>query len=371
MKDIPYVDLARQHRPLKEEILAAVDKILTQGNFVLGQEVEEFEEKFAAYCGTRYAIGVNSGTDALFLALKAYDIGPGDEVILPPNSFLATASCVVAAGATPVFVDIREDLNIDPNLIEEKITSRTKALIPVHLTGKPADMDPILKIAAKYRLKVIEDAAQAVGAEYRNKKTGSLGHVGCFSMHPLKTLNACGDAGMITTNDVEVFQKIRQLRNIGLKNRNESEVWGFNSRLDTLQAAILTLKLKYLDQWNDHRRKLAQSYRDLLPPDIQTPQENSYEKQVYHTFVIQTSRRNELQRHLQENGIGTRIHYPIPIHLQKASEKFGCPPGSFPVTEKAAQEILSLPVHQDVAEKEVAYICEMITRFWVTETVTV
>lgn len=361
--EVSYVNLSQQHTKIKEEILTAVDKILTQGDFILGEEVLKFEENLAHYCGVKYAVGLNSGTDALFLALKAYNIGPGDEVIIPPNSFLATASAVVAAGAKPVFVDICEDLNIDPSLIEEKITSKTKAIIPVHLTGKPSDMNPIMEVAKKYNLKVIEDAAQAIGAEYHNKKVGSLGDVGCFSLHPLKTLNACGDAGILTTSDENVYNKIKQLRNIGLKNRDESEVWGFNSRLDTIQAAILNIKLKHLDEWNAIRRSHANLYFDCLPDCLKLPVEGKNEKQAFHTFVIQIKERDALQKHLQDHQITSKIHYPIPIHLQAAAKRFGHNVGSYPVTEKTVNEILSLPIHQNLTEKEVMYVIDTIKSF--------
>ncbi|MCH9632028.1 MAG: dTDP-3-amino-3,4,6-trideoxy-alpha-D-glucose transaminase [Chlamydiae bacterium] len=364
MSTVPYVDLVLQHQTIKDDILKAIDKILSNGDFILGHEVSVFEEQLAKYCGTRFALGVNSGTDALFLALKAYDIGEGDEVIIPPNSFLATASAVIAARAKPVYVDIRSDLNIDPSLIEEKITKRTKAIIPVHLTGKAADMAPILKIAKKHRLKVFEDAAQAIGAEYKGQKVGSFGHVGCFSMHPLKTLNACGDGGAITLNDEKIYNKLKQLRNIGLKNRNESEIWGYNSRLDTIQAAILNIKLKYLDSWNDKRRFLAEIYSQGLKDIVAVPYENKYECQVYHTFVIQTPYRDELQKYLESHQIGSKIHYPIPIHMQPAAKRFGYAFGHFPVTEQSVQEVLSLPIHQDLEPEQVKHVIEKIHVFF-------
>lgn len=364
---LPYVNLALQHQSINKEIHEAIDRVLVAGDFILGAEVTRFEERLAKYCGTRYAVGLNSGLDALFLALKAYEIGEGDEVIVPPNSFLATASCVIAAGAKPVYVDIRTDLNINPDLIEEKVTSKTKAIIPVHLTGRPADMDPILAIAKKYNLRVIEDAAQAIGAEYNGKKVGSFGDIGCFSLHPLKTLNACGDAGAITLNDETIYQKLRQLRNIGLKNRDESDMWGYNSRLDTLQAAILNVKFNYLDEWNSRRRYLADLYfeglKDLKEV-LQLPSLMGKEKQVFHTFVIQTPYRNELQKHLENNGIGTRIHYPIPIHMQVAAKRFGYNLGYYPVTEKAAKEILSLPIYQDLEDEQVELVIKEIHNFF-------
>lgn len=364
MKNIPYVNLIRQHALLKEEILEAVGRILDKSNFILGDEVSEFENNIAQYCGVKYAVGVNSGTDALFLSLKAFGIGPGDEVITAPNSFLASASVVMAAGAKPVFVDIREDLNINPALIEEKITARTKAIIPVHLTGKPADMDPIIGLAKKYNLKIIEDAAQAIGAEYHNKRVGSFGDAGCFSLHPLKTLNACGDAGVITTNDGNLYHLLLQMRNIGLKNRDESDIWGYNSRLDTMQAAILNVKLKYLDEWTEARRKNAGYYMNRLKTVCDTPVEEKNEKSVFHTFVAGVDRRKELIDYLEKNGIGSRIHYPIPIHLQKAAGHLGYKKGDFPVCEKKAERILSLPVYQGLTGDDLEYIVEKITGFY-------
>jgi len=364
MKNIPYVNLIRQHALLKEEILEAVGRILDKSNFILGDEVSEFENNIAQYCGVKYAVGVNSGTDALFLSLKAFGIGHGDEVITAPNSFLASASVVMAAGARPVFVDIREDLNINPALIEEKITNNTKAIIPVHLTGKPADMEPIMRIARKYNLKIIEDAAQAIGAEYHNKRVGSFGDTGCFSLHPLKTLNACGDAGVITTNDGNLYHLLLQMRNIGLKNRDESDVWGYNSRLDTMQAAILNVKLKYLDEWTEARRKNAGYYISRLKDVCDTPVEEKNEKSVFHTFVVGVDRRKELIDHLEQNGIGSRIHYPIPIHLQKTAGHLGYKKGDFPVCEKKAGQILSLPVYQGLTNDDLEYIVEKVTGFY-------
>ncbi len=361
---VPYVDLKGQHALLKKEILARFSKILSDGDFILGKEVTLLEEKFSKYCGTKYAIGVNSGTDALFLAMKALGIGTGDEVITAPNSFLATASSTMATGAKVVFADVREDLNIDPNLIESKITSKTKAIIPVHLTGKSADMDPILKIAKKYKLHVIEDAAQSIGTEYRGKKTGSFGILNCFSLHPLKTLNAAGDGGMITTSNEDLYKKIMQLRNIGLKNRTESEVWGFNSRLDSLQAAIVNIKFKYLEEWIKQRRKNADYYRKHLSNIVQCPTEEKNERCAYHLFVIQTDRRDELQAALFKAGIDTKIHYPIPIHLQDCARHLGYKKGDFPVAEKQSERILSIPIHQNLTQKQLDFVIQQIQNFF-------
>jgi dTDP-4-amino-4,6-dideoxygalactose transaminase len=364
MRNVPYLNLRAQHAGLKDELLAAVGRVLDSADFVLGSEVEKFERAIAAYCGTKYAIGVNSGTDALFLALKAYGFGPGDEVITAPNSFLASASVIVAAGAKPVFADIRADLNIDPAEIAKKITKKTKAIIPVHLTGKPADMGPINELANKYGLKVIEDAAQAIGAEYHGKKSGNLGNAGCFSTHPLKTLNACGDGGIVTTNDKELYRQIVQLRNIGLKNRDESDVWGYNSRLDSIQAAILSVKMKYLEAWTQARLANAAYYIKRLKGVVDVPEIKQNERAVFHTFVIQAERRDELRSFLKQRGIDTKIHYPIPIHLQKAAVALGYKKGDFPVTEKAADAILSLPVYQGLAEADLAYVVATIKEFY-------
>jgi len=364
MIKVPYIDLKSQHALLKREIMVAIEMIFDRCDFILGEEVEKFENSIAAYCGTSYALGVNSGTDALFLCLKAYGIGTGDEVITAPNSFLASATVISATGAKPVFVDIREDLNINPELLEVAITKRTKAIIPVHLTGKPADMAPIMKIAAKHGLKVIEDSAQAIAAEYNGNKTGALGDAGCFSLHPLKTLNACGDGGIITTDDKTLYDTIKQLRNIGLKNRDESDIWGYNSRLDTIQAAILNVKLKYLDEWTADRRSNADYYCSKLANIVKVPQQEAHEKQAYHTFVIQVDNREQLVTFMTEHGIETKIHYPIPIHLQKAAAKLGYKKGDFPVCEKAADRILSLPIYQGLGVEKQRLVADAIISFY-------
>jgi dTDP-4-amino-4,6-dideoxygalactose transaminase len=365
MRKIPYVDLKAQHRSLKDELLEAVGHVLEEGSFILGPEVARFEKDLAAFCGTRYAVGLNSGTDALFLCLKAYGIGAGDEVITAPNSFLASAMVIATAGATPVFADIREDFTIDPALVERAVSPRTKALMPVHLTGKPADMDPLREIARRHGLKIVEDAAQAIGAEYRGKRAGSLADAGCFSLHPLKTLNACGDGGAVTTDDEDLYRKLVQLRNIGLRNRNESDMWGYNSRLDSMQAAILNVKMKYIEEWTDERRRNAARYREALKdvPGIVTPREEPYERQVYHTFIIRSSRRDELQKYLEERGVETRIHYPLPIHFQKAAGHLGYREGDFPVCEESVRTILSLPIYQGIGEENIEYIAGTISGF--------
>lgn len=363
MYEVKYVDLAIKDPILKEEILDSINNILTSGQFILGEIVEKFEENIARYLGVKYAIGVNSGTDALSLSLRAFKIGDGDEVITVSNSFLATVSAIIEVNAKPVFVDISDDLNIDPELIEEKITGKTKAIIPVHLSGKPAKMNEIIKVARKYNLKVIEDAAQSIGTEYFSKKTGSIGDVGCFSMHPLKTLNACGDAGLITTNDDELFLKLNQLRNLGLKNRNESDFWGCNSRLDAIQAAILDIKLKYIDSWIEKRRKNAKFYIDKLKDILIVPNEEEHEKHSYHTFVVQTENRDILQKFLEENKIETKIHYPIPIHKQKAAIYLNTRDKDLPKTILFAKRIMSLPIYQDLTDQHLSYVAEKTQSF--------
>ncbi|MCK4967242.1 DegT/DnrJ/EryC1/StrS family aminotransferase, partial [bacterium] len=322
---IPYVNIAAQHAQIKEEILNSVSKVISSGQFVLGNEVNEFERRFAEMCGARFALGVNSGTDAIILALMALSIGPGDEVITVPNSFITSASAVAFVGAKPVFVDVGEDYNINPADIEEKITPNTKAILPVHLTGRPADMDAILEIAKRHGLFIIEDCAQAVCAEYKGKQVGTFGDVGCFSLHPLKTLNACGDGGVLTTNSDELYESLSILRNNGLKSRDECKYWSFNSRLDNIQAAILLIKLKYLEKWTEKRRENARFYQEKLKehPHIQIPVDKLYEKAVYHTFVVQAEQRDRLKEKLEQSGIGTSIHYPVPIHLQKPARELG------------------------------------------------
>lgn len=363
---VPYVDLPAQHAPLKEKLLAAVGNVIDRGQFILGDEVAQFEQRFSQLCGVRYAIGVNSGTDALVLALKALGIGPGDEVITAPNSFVASAGSIALAGARPVFADVCEDYNIDPALVRRAITPRTKAIIPVHLTGRPADMDPLLETARSHGLHVVEDAAQAVGARHRDRTVGSIGTAGCFSLHPLKTLNACGDGGVITTDDPGLYEELISLRNHGLRTRDDCAFWGYNSRLDTLQAAMLLVKMDLLDEWTERRRANARFYQQHLGelPQVRTPMDKPHEKTVYHTFVVQADRREQLRSYLAEKGIGTSIHYPVPIHLQAAAEELGYVPGSFPVAEAQAQKVLSLPVYPELELAQLEYVVDSIHVFY-------
>lgn len=365
---IPYVDLAQQHRALRTEILEAVAGVIDSGQFILGEETERFEHEFASLCGTKYSVGLNSGTDALILALKCLGIGPGDEVITPPNSYLASASCVALAGATVKFADVREDLNLDPDCVERAITPKTRAIIPVHLTGRPAPMGELMAIARRHGLEIIEDAAQAVGATFDGKPVGAFGRMGCFSLHPLKNLNACGDAGMLVTDDEKLFQRARLLRNHGQPNRNECAEFSIVSRLDSVQAAILRVKLRSLPEVTARRRANAEHYRRRLAgcPRLRCPSDAPGELGVYHTFVVQADQRDELQRHLEASGVGTAIHYPVPIHLMEVGRKLGHREGDYPVTEKLAQRILSLPIYPELTGEQIDAVADSILDFYRT-----
>lgn len=364
--EVPFTNLASQHSLIKEELMQAVEKVLNHGKFVLGDEVNQFEKQFADLCGVKFAVGVNSGTDALILSLQALGIGPGAEVITVPNSFVATASCISVVGAAPVFVDVQQDLNINTEQIERAITSKTRAIIPVHMTGHPADMSPIIKIAKSYGLAIIEDSAQAVCSEYNGQMVGSFGSVGCFSLHPLKTLNACGDGGVVTTNDEEIYKKIRLLRNMGLEKRDNAKIWSSNSRLDTIQAALLLVKLSYLEQWIKQRISNAHFYQKELGDinEISIPKDSINGKSTYHTFVIQAQDRDDLKQYLKTNGISTAIHYPIPIHLQKAANYLKYKLGDFPVAEKQSKMILSLPIYHGIDSTKLKFVSDHIRTFY-------
>lgn len=365
---VPYVDISAQHASIKEELMSAIGGVLDHGRFILGQEVSEFEERFAEMCQTKFAVGVNSGTDALIMALEVLGVGPGDEVISPPNSFVSSASCAAFLGAKPVFVDVDENYNIDVNLIEQAITPRTRAIVPVHLTGRPADMGPIMEIAQRYGLHVVEDCAQSVAAEYHGRSVGSFGVINCFSLHPLKTLNACGDGGVLTTNDPGFYEELLTRRNLGLKTRDNCAVWGHNSRLDTLQAAILLVKLRYLDEWTERRRANAHVYQELLAElePVIAPSDPTDARSVYHTFVVQAERRDDLKNYLKDHGVGSNIHYPVPIHMQPAAADLGYEPGNFPVTERQSELILSLPVYPELNTNNLEYVVENIRNFYET-----
>ncbi len=362
---VKYVNFPLQYEGIKDELLSAVKKVFESGNYVLGPELETLEKNFAKFCGTKHALGIANGTDALILAMKVLGIGRGDEVITAPNSFIATAGAIIMCEAMPAFVDVDEDFNINPELIEKAITKKTKAIIPVHLTGRPADMDAIMKIAKKYNLYVIEDAAQAVGAKFDGKPVGSFGDIGCFSLHPLKNLNAAGDGGLITTNDTALYEKLKKMRNHGLRNRDECEMFSFNSRLDNLQAEIINVKMKHLERWTKRRREIAEFYRKELKGVVEVPEERKNEYPVYHTFTIQAEKRDELQKYLLEKGIETKIHYPIPIHLQDAAKNLGYRKGDFPETERQAKKILSLPIYPELEKWQLELVVDKIREFYI------
>lgn len=361
---VPYINLGLQYQADKAEIMQKVSEVIDSGMFILGHEVKQFEDTFAQICQTKFAVGVANGTDALILAMKAYGIGEGDEVITAPNSYLASASSIALCGAMPVFADVRDDFNLDPEEVKKKITAKTKAIIAVHLTGRPAAMDEINQIAKTHNLIVIEDAAQAVGAEYKGSGVGSLGHLGCFSLHPLKNLAAAGDAGMITTNDEKVYNWLLKARTHGMKNRDECEFWSLNSRIDALQAAILNVKVKRLDEWTNRRREIASKYIADLADYVKVPSDKTHEKAVYHTFIIQTDRRDELQDFLAKKGIDTKVHYPVAIHQQEAAKDIPSANETYPETERQTNQILSLPVYPELRGEQVDYVISQIVRFF-------
>jgi dTDP-4-amino-4,6-dideoxygalactose transaminase len=361
---IPYVNLQKQWQDERNDLLPIIDKVLESAELVGGSELDKFEKNIAIVCGTKFACALNSGTDALMLSLALSGVGKGDEVITPPNSFIASTAAIVHIGANPVFVDVLPDQNIDPSKIEAAITPNTKAIMPVHLTGRMCAMDQINKIASKYDLKVIEDAAQSVGSKYKGKESGSMGHVGCFSTHPLKNLNACGDGGFLTTNDEGLYVMAKSYRNHGMANRNVVDDFGTVSRMDNLQAAILNFRLEKLDSVTNRRRENAKIYiNEIKNPHIFVPEEKDTEYNVYHTFVIQTKYRDELKEYLNKNEIDTAIHYPVPIHLQPASKKLGYKFGDFPITEKQSQEILTLPINQFLEKIHLKRIISVINKF--------
>jgi dTDP-4-amino-4,6-dideoxygalactose transaminase len=351
---IPLLDLKAQYQSIKTELDAAVIHVLENAQFVLGPEVAAFEKEFAAYSGAAEAIGVNSGTSALHLALLAAGVGPGDEVITVPFTFVATAASIAYTGATPVFVDIDPaTFNIDVTRIEAAITSRTKAIMPVHLFGQPADMDPIMEIARRHNLVVIEDAAQAHGAEYKGRRAGSIGDMGCFSFYPAKNLGACGEGGAVTTNNPGYAQQIRLLRDWGSTKKYLHDVMGYNYRLEGIQGAILRVKLRHLEAWTEARRAHALRYNQLLQGSaVCPPQAMTWARHVYHVYTIRTSHRDRVREELQEREIQTGVHYPIPIHLQPAYQSLGYSRGDFPAAEQATAEVLALPIYPELTDAQ-------------------
>lgn len=367
--NIPFVDLKREFALIKNEVVKCIVEVIERGCFILGQNVELFEQDFADYCNVKFAIGVASGTSALTLGLDAAGITQGDEVITSANTFVATVNAICRKNAKPVLVDITpQTYTMDIDRVKEKISSKTKAIIPVHLYGQPVDMDPIMELAEKHDLVIIEDCCQAHGAEYKGRKVGSIGHIACFSFYPSKNLGAYGDAGIVVTNDQNIAEKVRMLRNYGQSKKYHHESLGYNSRLDEVQAAILRVKLKYLDLFNEKRRKRAEMYSNLLNDiPLHLPIEATFAKHVYHLYVVRCEDKNcrdKLQQFLNSKGIHVGIHYPIPTHLQKAYSDMGYKEGDFPITELCANTILSLPMFPQLEVAEINYICDSITEFF-------
>jgi len=374
---VPFFQLVPQYRLIEKEVKKALDEVMETQQFILGPKVESFEEAIATYCHARYAIGVASGSDALFLALLALGIGPGDEVILPPFTFFATAGSVSRAGATPVFVDIDpQTYNIDPSRMEEKITPKTKAIVPVHLYGQCADMDPILRLAKSNHLFVIEDAAQALGADYKptpgspSRRAGQIGDIGCFSFFPTKNLGAFGDAGMMVCDDPSLAEKMKLLRVHGGQRKYFHKLIGINSRLDAIQAAILLIKFNHLEKWHEARQKRAERYReffqDFLPsvPGLRLPAIQYENRHIFHQYVIRAPERDRLRQYLLQEGVGTEVYYPVPLHLQECYSFLKHRPEDFPVSEKAAQEVLALPIFPELTEDQQVYVVDRIKTFY-------
>jgi dTDP-4-amino-4,6-dideoxygalactose transaminase len=369
MNTIPLVDLAAQYRSIENEINQAITNVLLRCDFILGREVEEFEAAFARFIGVRHGIAVSSGMDALRLSLQAFGVREDDEVIIPANTFIACALAVSALGATPVLVDCDpKTYNIDPGLIESAITRRTRAIMPVHFAGQAADMDPILDIARRKQLHIIEDAAQAHGTLYKGRSCGSIGSAAGFSFYPSKNLGAYGDAGLITTNDDNLAQHLRRLRVYGREDKYHYRERGLNARLDTMQAAVLNIKLKYLPTWNEARAEHARRYRQLLAgiDEVQCLEHQDSSTHIYHLFIIETDRRDELQQHLTSAGVQTHVHYPVPIHLQGAYVDLGYTEGAFPHTERSAKRMLSLPMFPELSDTQIKYIVDSIKKFFRT-----
>ena len=374
---VPFLDLKAQYKQIESEVVPAVTEAMAAGMFIGGPQVAGFEEEFAAFCDSRYCIGVGSGTDALRFALMAAGVGPGDAVVTVPNTFIATTEAISQVGATPIFVDIDpQTYTMDPQKLEDYLAKRLKpqasslklrpkAVIPVHLYGQTADMDPILDIARQYDLVVIEDACQAHGAAYKNRKAGSLSIAGCFSFYPGKNLGAFGEAGAVVTRDEEVAQKIRMIRDHGQAQKYFHDTEGYNGRLDAIQAAVLRIKLKRLQDWNQSRRKNAALYTELLQEasGITLPVEAGFAESVYHLYVILADNRDGLQEFLSEKGIATGLHYPLPLHLQKAYTRLGYVKGDFPAAESAAERLLSLPMYPELTEQQIDYVCSSIREY--------
>jgi dTDP-4-amino-4,6-dideoxygalactose transaminase len=367
---VPIVDLKAQYEAIKEEVDASIQHVIHSGQFILGPEVEILEEEIASYCGTKFAVGVASGTDALRLALLACGIKSGDEVITTPFTFVATAEVIIQCGAIPVFVDINpRTFNIDSSKVEEKITSRTRVILPVHLYGQSADMDPLMELARKHNLKVVEDCAQSLGAEYKGQKTGSIGDAGCLSFFPSKNLGAYGDGGMVITNNLEIAEVVGSLRKHGARNSYYYDLIGFNSRLDTLQAAILSVKLKHLDTWNTLRGQKAALYNNLLREinGIQTTKIEEFGVPSFNYYTIRINgiglSKDKCREYLKSKGIQTMVYYPLSLHLQKAYKYLGYQEGDFPESERAQREVISLPIYPELREEQIHKVVQGIREF--------
>ena len=360
---VPFVDLKAQYLGIKDEIDIRIAETISSSGFILSQDVERFEGEFSRYCGTKECVGVASGSDALFLSLKALGIGLGDEVITVPNTFISTVDAITRTGAKPVLVDIDKEIyNMDVTMLDEAITEKTRGIIPVHLYGQPVDMDPVMELAEKHNLSVVEDACQAHGARYKGRRTGSIGDIGCFSFYPGKNLGAYGDGGAIVTGNRELAEKITMMRNYGQKEKNSHEFVGYNSRLDGMQAAVLRVKLRYLDDWNLMRRENASVYTSILEgSDAATPLISPDSEHVFHLYVVRHGQRDSLIKSLEKEGISAGIHYPTPVHLQKAYSHLGYREGSFPVSEAYAEEILSLPMFPELTREQIEFVCEKIS----------
>jgi dTDP-4-amino-4,6-dideoxygalactose transaminase len=364
---VPFVDLKTQYKTIAAEVNEAIERVVDNADFILGRDVELFEREFADFCDAKYAVGLDSGTSALELALRAYGIGEGDEVITVSHTFIATVSAISYTGAAPVLVDVdRDTYNIDATQIEAAITSRTKAIVAVHLYGQPADLNPILAIARKHNLVVIEDACQAHGARYWSRRVGALADAGCFSFYPGKNLGAYGDAGMVVTNDAAIAEKVRLLRNYGQPEKYRHVTMGYNRRLDSLQAAVLRAKLPHLDQWNESRRHAARLYEELLGEvgEIKTPYASEESAHVYHLYVIQSPQRDRLVGYLKDQGVSTGLHYPTPVHLQPCYAQLGMGAGSLPETEAIASRVVSLPMFAEITTEQIDYVCARIKKFF-------
>ena len=362
---VPFIDLSRHHKPLKSELSQAFEKVYDSNQFILGQHVQQFEEELATYVGTKYALGVSNCTNALLLSLKALGVESGDEVITTPFTFVATAEVIAMLGAKPVFCDIEpKTLNIDHTLINDHISKKTKVILPVHLYGQSADMDEIMAIAKQHNIAVVEDMAQAVGAQYKGKSVGTFGATACISFFPTKNLSALGDAGMVLTSDDVLAERLRAMRVHGAAKKYYHDFLGYNDRLDAIQAAFLSVKLNYLDTWNERRREIARRYNAAFKDLMQIPFVHEYNVSVYHQYTIRTRKRDALRDFLTQKNIGTSVHYPLGLHQQKAFEYLGYREGDYPETEKAAQEVLSLPIQQDLSDEEVDYVIAVIKEFF-------